>query len=127
MKIKRFKNLWAMGLLLFGALLIAFYLLKIFFPKFIVGVAEIPSIVTFGNYVDSHWWAIALFNGITSFISLYLYGCACCRIEKANFIENVSILILIIFSQIITKYLPSQAFMFNNILYLLTTKRQSQK
>ena len=47
MKVKRFNNLWAMGLILFGAILVAFYLAKIFFPEFIVGVAEIPAIVNF--------------------------------------------------------------------------------
>ena len=68
MKVKRFNNLWAMGLILFGAILIAFYIVKIFFPQFIVGVAEIPSIVAFGNYVDSHEWAKQLFNIATVFL-----------------------------------------------------------
>lgn len=54
MKIKRFNNLWAMGLILFGAILVAFYLAKIFFPEFIVGVAEIPAIVNFGNLIDGN-------------------------------------------------------------------------
>ena len=52
MKVKKFNNLWAMGLILFGAILVAFYLAKIFFPEFIVGVAEIPAIVNFGNLID---------------------------------------------------------------------------
>ena len=45
MKIKKFNNLWAMGLILCGVLLVAFYVAKIFFPEFIVGVAEEPAIV----------------------------------------------------------------------------------
>ena len=62
MKVKRFNNLWAMGLILFGVLLVAFYVAKIFFPQFIVGVAQTPSIVKFGTYVDSNNIYIYLFN-----------------------------------------------------------------
>lgn len=57
MKIKKFKNLWTMGLILFGVILIALYVAKIFFPEFIVGIAEIESVVKFGQYVDTHQWA----------------------------------------------------------------------
>ena len=63
MKVKRFNNLWAMGLILFGAILVAFYLAKIFFPEFIIAIAEIPSIVNIGNYIDSHLWLYYLVNG----------------------------------------------------------------
>ena len=54
MKVKRFNNLWAMGLILCGVLLVAFYLAKIFFPEFIVCVAEIPAIVNFGEWQKVH-------------------------------------------------------------------------
>ena len=93
MKVKRFNNLWAMGLILFGALLIAFYIAKIFFPQFIVGVAEIPSIVKFGEYVDSHKWAYYLFDSIVSFALAYVYCGACCRTYKFN-IKQLFILVV---------------------------------
>jgi hypothetical protein len=79
MKVKKFKNLWTMGLILFGAILIALYVAKIFFPEFIVGIAEIESVVKFGEYVDTHLWAYYLFTSITSFVIAYFYCCACCR------------------------------------------------
>lgn len=91
MKVKRFKNLWAMGLILFGAILLLFYVAKIFFPEFIVGVAEIPSVVAFGNYVDSHLWATLLFTFAVSFVGGYIYGCACC---KQNKLSKIQVLIL---------------------------------
>ena len=65
MKVKRFNNLWAMGLILCGVLLVAFYLAKIFFPEFIVGVAEIPAIVNFGNLIDGN----IIFRNIFDFLS----------------------------------------------------------
>lgn len=51
MKVKRFNNLWAMGLILCGVLLIAFYVAKIFFPEFIIGIAETPRLVEIGTYL----------------------------------------------------------------------------
>ena len=108
MKVKRFKNLWTMGLILCGAILVFFYVAKIFFPEFIVGVAEIPSIVKFGNYVDSHWWSLHLFNATCAFIGLYVYCCACCRIALLSKINTIILIIVIIILEIISKFLPTQ-------------------
>ena len=119
MRIKKFNNLWAMGLLLFGIILVACYIMKIFFPDFIVGVAEIPSIVSFGNYVDSHKWAYYLFNSATSFITMYFYGCACCKINKLNLIEILSLVFIIIFSYFVEAFLPNQLLAYNFAVYLV--------
>jgi hypothetical protein len=73
MKVKRFKNLWAMGLILCGALLIAFYVAKIFFPEFIIGIAETPRIVKLGTIIQSNKWYLHLFNFAVSYIFGYLY------------------------------------------------------
>lgn len=80
-KFKRFKNIWTIGLILVGVLLLVFYIAKIFFPKFIVGVAETPNIVKFGNYVDSHKLAKHLFNVVSSLFTIFYFG-ACCRSYK---------------------------------------------
>jgi hypothetical protein len=108
MKVKKFKNLWTMGLILFGAILILFYVAKIFFPEFIVGVAEIPSIVAFGNFVDSHWWSYYLFTFITSFIGSYLFNCACLSKTKLNWLEllilTCSIIVMFLFETVSIHY-----------------------
>lgn len=88
-KIKRFNNLWTMGLILCGILLIVFYISKIFFPEWIVGVAETPEIVKFGEFVDSHWWAYYLFTFATSYIGGYVYTCACCKQRVLNKWDNL--------------------------------------
>lgn len=99
MKVKRFDNLWTMGLILTSAILVLFYIAKIFFPELIVGVAEIPSIVKFGNYVDSHKWAYFLFDSMVAFIGAYIYCCACIRNTKLS-IKGV---LLVVFSIVILK------------------------
>jgi hypothetical protein len=107
MKVKRFNNLWAMGLILFGALLIAFYVTKIFFPQFIVGVAQTPNIVKFGNYVDRHKWAKVIFNIVTSFTLNYIYFCACCRTFKLNKKQFIILLAYIVIIRLTSKFLPT--------------------
>lgn len=79
MKVKKFNNIWTMGLIIFGALLVLFYFIKIFFPHLIIGVAETPRIVAFGNFVDSHLWSFIIYNYVISFSHGYIYCCACCR------------------------------------------------
>lgn len=106
MKIKRFKNLWTMGLILFGAILVLFYIAKIFFPEFIVGIAEIPSIVAFGKFVDSHWLANILFHIFISYFCGYFYYCACYKKYKLDLIENIFVLLFIILTIIAQNFLP---------------------
>lgn len=103
MKVKRFKNLWTMGLILMGAILVLFYIAKIFFPEWIVGVAEIPSIVKFGNFVQSNKWYDHIFGFITGYIHGYILYCACLRVKYLSWKGNVvligSSLILILLKE----------------------------
>ena len=101
MKIKRFKNLWTMGLILCGSILILFYIAKLFFPQFIVGVAEIPDVVKFGEYIDSHVWAYHIYNVFVGFLTGYIYCAACCRKSKLNWKDCVILLGLILFLRFI--------------------------
>lgn len=119
MKVKRFKNLWTMGLILFGSILVVLYIAKIFFPTFVVSVAEIPAIVKFGNYVDTHKWAYYLFNFINSMIIMFFYCCACCRTKTLKIVELLTLAVLTILSYPIAIYLPNLSFAYNNVLYLL--------
>lgn len=96
-----------MGLILFGVLLLSFYILKIFFPDFIVGVAELPSIVEFGNYVDTHKWAYYLFHLFIAYISGYFYYAACYRKYKLDWKENLTIVIFYVISMLIQYFLPN--------------------
>lgn len=105
MKIKKFKNLWTMGLILFGAILIALYVAKIFFPEFIVGIAEIEGVVKFGQYVDTHQWAYYLFGGAISFVVGYLYCCACCRKKSLSVVQLCILALEVIFLFIVQRYL----------------------
>lgn len=119
MKVKRFNNLWTMGLILTGAILVAFYIAKIFFPEFIVGVAEIPSIVAFGCFVDSHWWANILFQIVISYIGGYIYFCACCRTNHLTWKQNLLHIIGILLGLFIQNFLVEIYSSFNYVIFVL--------
>lgn len=112
MKIKKFDNLWTMGLLLTGGILVLLYLIKLIFPNFIVGVAQMPSIVSIGNYIDTHKWAYYLFYSITSFLIGYFYCCASCRTKKLKPVH-----LIVVFVQIIINFIV-EAILFEYYIYI---------
>lgn len=79
MKIKRFENVWIMGLILSGVILLSLYILKLIFPSFVVETAQNEQICKIGRYIDTHKWAWYLASSILSFTVYYLSCCACCR------------------------------------------------
>lgn len=108
MKIKRFDNLWLMGLILCGAILGGVYILKIFFPNFVIEVAHIESITRIGHYIDNHKWAWYLASIAISFSSCYIGCCACCRKKSLTYKELLVVLCTVIVLYCIKEFLPSQ-------------------
>ena len=100
MKIKRFDNIWIMGLILCGAILVFLYVLKIFFPSFVVETAQSEKICKIGNYIDTHQWAWYLASFVLSFIVMSLLCCSACRKKSLNWKE-----LLIICADIVIMYL----------------------
>lgn len=119
MKIKKFKNLWTMGLIIFGAILVTLYLAKLIVPEFVVKIAEVDSIVRFGTYVDTHKWALYLFNFVTSFIAGYFYCCASCRKRFLTFVDNTILITEILFMFVIEKFLPDYLLVINIVCMIL--------
>lgn len=100
MKIKKFDNIWIMGLILCGAILVFLYVLKIFFPSFVVETAQSEKICKIGNYIDTHQWAWYLASFVLSFIVMSLLCCSACRKKSLNWKE-----LLIICADIVIMYL----------------------
>ena len=97
-----------MGLILTGAILVLFYIAKIFFPEFVVEVAQIERITVIGSYIDTHKWAWYFVSSILSFITYYLLCCACASKKKLNvkeiFIIIVGIAIIYLCKEFLPKY-----------------------
>lgn len=118
MRIKKFSNLWAMGLILCVAILITLYAAKMIFPQFVVGVAQYEPIVKFGNFVDSHLIMYYIYNGITSYILGFFYLCACCRIPKLDLKGNILVIAYVIVSFIVQGFLAQYSVHINLLLML---------
>lgn len=55
------------------------YILKFFIPQEFVLAVSNENFIKFGVYIDTHQWAYFIYNGITSFITYYLFTCACSK------------------------------------------------
>lgn len=115
MKVKRFNNLWLMGLILSAIILGAIYILKIFLPQFVIEVAHIPSITAIGHYIDNNKWAWYCASILLSFLNYYLICCASCAKKKLNKKECLMIIVTILFLLVTKELLPNQYTVFNFI------------
>lgn len=108
MKIKRFNNLWAMGLMLMGAILVAFYVLKIFFPDLIIELAETERLVEFGTFIQSNKWYLHIFNVVTGYVHGYILYCACIRKPYLSWKGNVVLVSQLILLSLINEFYATQ-------------------
>lgn len=119
MKIKRFENVWIMGLILSGAILFFLYIFKLIFPSFVIETAQNEQICKIGRYIDTHKWAWYLASSILSFTLYYLSCCACCRKKRLSTKEMLIICAAILFGYAIKEILPQYYVAINNILMIL--------
>lgn len=97
-----------MGLILTGAILVLFYIAKIFFPEFIIEIAETPRIVAIGNFVQSNKWYLHIFNFITGYAYGYILCCACVRKKYLNWKSNLVLFIVSLILILISEFYPLQ-------------------
>ncbi len=92
--------------------LIAWYILKIFFPeKFLLQINN-EKLIKIGSFVDARWYLRVLFGGIFSCITYWLYLCAVCKQRKLSLKQNIIVIIVaysafaveILFPDLITYY-----------------------
>lgn len=70
------KKIFKIMIALVCAFLLAFYVIKIFFPEWFVLQIENERLIEIGNFIDKHWWAYELCSIFTSFLIYWLYWCA---------------------------------------------------
>jgi hypothetical protein len=119
MKVKRFKNLWLMGLIIFGTILGVFYLLKLIVPEFVVELAQVEPIVNFGNFVQGNIFLYYLVQFLFSIFGYYFYACACCRKKKLKLLEFGIIVIANIILFALQILLPQYYYTFNIVVLLI--------
>ena len=84
--------------------LIGMYILKIFFPQEFMLSIQNEKIILIGNYIDSHSWLYYICCGITSFITYWLYCCACKHKLYLKWYEILLVIATIIICRVVNFY-----------------------
>ena len=92
------------------AFLLGYYVLKIFFPEQFVMTITNEHIVAFGEFVDEHLWLHIILGTITSFITYWLYTCACCCKSRLGWKNCLIILSVCVAVQIIYYFVDNSVF-----------------
>lgn len=94
-------------LILCIAYIIGYYILKFVFPEQLLLVVTDPNIIKLGKFVESNIIIENIFRVLTSFITYYLFSCACTGRFKFKWYEFLIILAFSIISRLCTIYLPN--------------------
>lgn len=73
------KKVFISMLVLTISFLVGMYVLKIFFPQEFMMNIQNENLIKIGTFIDNHMWLRYICAGITSFITYWLYCCACSR------------------------------------------------
>jgi hypothetical protein len=73
------KNVLKAMVYLCWAYIIAFLIIKVFFPEQLLLVVENQRVIAVGNYVDTHLWLLHLLTYIIRCITFLIFICACCK------------------------------------------------
>ena len=71
------KKVFISMLTLSAIFLVGLYVFKIFFPQEFMMSIQSEKIIAIGTFIDSHEWLYYLCCGLTSFLTYWLYCCAC--------------------------------------------------
>ena len=108
MKVKKFNNLWTMGVVLSGALLLLVYVAKTIDTTWFLGIAQSPAVLRVGNYISTHTWAYYAASGALSFFIYFFYCCACCKKLYLNAKELLIVAMAIILLFLAQRFIPKQ-------------------
>lgn len=105
------------------------YILKFFVPKEFVLVISNPNLIKAGDYINSHKWAYYLISSLFSFITYYLFTCACSRKKFLNKVECLIIGIIIIVGHLINliDYQLSTPYLVSTMIFISAYSHSNMK
>ena len=113
------KKVFASMLFLCVIFLVACYILKFFFPEEFVMIIELKPLLKLGNFVDSHQFVRYICSTITSFITYWLFMCACKQSWYLNWKECIVILGFMSFARLVNLIDPNIATHVNITIFFL--------
>lgn len=101
------------------AYLVAWYILKIFFPeKFILQVNN-ERLIAIGNYIDSHFILNKLLGAVFSYATYWLYLCSVCKIKKLNWKQSI-IVVCVYIASFLIQLIDIQLATYYNIIAMIS-------
>lgn len=94
-------------LILCVSYIVGYYILKFIFPEQLLLVVTDPNIIRLGTFVQSNIIVENIFRILTSFITYYLFSCACTGRFKFKWYEFLIILAFAIISRLCAIYLTN--------------------
>lgn len=98
------KKVFISMLVLSIVFLVGMYVIKIFFPEEFVLAIENERIITIGTFINSHKILFYICGGITSFITYWLYCCACKHTLRLRWYENLLIIAVVVMCRLLSIY-----------------------
>lgn len=98
------KKVFISMLILSIVFLVGLYVAKIFFPQEFMMSIQNERIIMIGEFIDSHEWLYYVCCGLTSFVTYWLYCCACSGRLWLKWYEILEIVIVIVLCRVLNSY-----------------------
>lgn len=86
--------------------MIGFYILKFIFPEYLLLVVTNPTILSFGEFINSWKGYEYILTTITTLITFYLFSCASTGKFKRSVLEFVVIVLSALINKVVILFLP---------------------
>lgn len=100
------KKVWTTLLILLVGALVAYNVIKFFFPDLFLMCLTDTNILALGNFIEERAWLTEVYYYVSSGISFYLFGCIAAKRWYLRFWETVYVLALNVVSQLLYVYVP---------------------
>lgn len=100
--------------------LLTMYILKIWFPEQFVIIINNEKLIKIGNYIDNNKLLYYICCSATSFLTYFLYCCACCHKLYLKWYEYLFIITTIIIVRVLSLFdlTLSTALQFSSFIFL---------
>lgn len=100
------KKVWTTLLILLVGALVAYNIIKFFFPDLFLMCLTDTRILALGNFIEERAWLTEVYCYVSSGISFYLFGCIAAKRWYLRFWETIYVLALNVVYQLLCVYVP---------------------
>lgn len=93
-------------LILMSIFMIAFWILKLAFPKELLLIITNKEILSVGFFLDNNIWALHLYKFLSTMLTFYLFLCASKGKFNLSWIEFISLALLVVLNRFVSEFIP---------------------